>query len=89
MARVKCMAVSKEYGVVTRGKATVEWHDENNIPQYYCRGYLDASTEEPLKTCQICRDFVGSSFIEQDFKEFQERLKSKNRIEDTVVEKGR
>ena len=88
MARVNCMAISKENGVVERGQASIEWYDENNKPQYYCRGYLDASTEEPLKTCQKCRDFLGSSFIEEDFKKFQKRLKTKKRIENIIVDKG-
>lgn len=75
MATVRCLAVSKEDGVTIRGKSTIEWYDENNKPQIYCRGYYDSSTEEPLKTCKDCRDFVHGKECENDFKEFKKRNK--------------
>ena len=70
MSRVVCKAIKLD-GVLTRGKATVEWYDKGK-PQYYCLGYKDSSTNEPLKTCKCCIDFVGGSQIEIDFKKFQE-----------------
>lgn len=72
MSKTNCIAVKKEEGIIRRGEATIEWYDNNNKPQYYCRGYNDSSTEEPLNTCKNCIDFVYGSQIEIDFKKFKE-----------------
>ncbi|MBU5331690.1 hypothetical protein KQI61_05730 [Anaerocolumna aminovalerica] len=57
MAKTICKA--KNLGEVReRGKASLEWHDEDGTPHYYCQGYKDASTEELLPTCRNCRDNV-------------------------------
>ena len=56
MATVRCEA--KKKGVVKRrGKPTIEFHKDGK-PQYYCYGYIDYSTDEPLDECKQCKDFV-------------------------------
>ena len=72
MAKVNCKAINSNEGITIRGKATIEWYDDNNKPQYYCMGYNDASTEEPISACKNCIDFVGGVQIEIDFKKFKE-----------------
>ena len=76
MSKTNCIAVKKEEGITIRGKPTIEWYD-NGKPQYYCMGYKDSSTEEPLNTCKNCIDFVHGSQIEIDFKKFKESNNSK------------
>lgn len=78
MCKQNCKAIKLEEGVSKRGKATIEWYD-NGKPQYYCMGYKDASTEQPLKTCKNCIEFVGGSKIEIDFKKFQEKKLQSNK----------
>ena len=56
MAKTVCKA-KKTGQVKERGKASIEWHDDG-VPQYYCMGYLDASTEELLPVCSSCKDNV-------------------------------
>lgn len=56
MATVTCKA-KKNGEVKRRGKPTVEWYAEEE-PQYYCYGYIDKSTDEPLDKCKQCPDFV-------------------------------
>ncbi len=58
----------------TRGTPSIEWYDENNKPQYYCEGWVDSSTEEPIKECVACPDFVRGEQLEKDFKEYQKRM---------------
>ncbi|WP_428739436.1 hypothetical protein [Sulfurimonas sp.] len=73
MATVICQAV-KNGEVKQRSKASIEWYDENNKPQYYCCGYNDASTEELIDSCKNCPDLVCGEKYENDFKDFQKRL---------------
>lgn len=73
MAKVFCRAVGTEEGITTRGQASIEWYEDGK-PQYYCRGYVDASTEEPLKSCKNCQDFLGGTKIEIDFKKFKDLI---------------
>lgn len=63
MGRVICQA-KKTGRVKHRGKPTIEWYKDGK-PQYYCYGYMDRMTEEPLEVCQNCADFVNN--IEEDF----------------------
>lgn len=56
MATVICKA-KKNGEVKRRGKPTVEWY-AGEEPQYYCYGYIDKSTDEPLDECKQCPDFV-------------------------------
>jgi hypothetical protein len=57
MSKTICKA--KKLGVVReRGKASLEWRDEDGTPHYYCYGYVDKRTEELLNVCKECRDNV-------------------------------
>lgn len=56
MARVICKA--KQNGRVKhRGNPTIEFYKDGK-PQYYCYGYIDAATDEPIEDCKRCKDFV-------------------------------
>lgn len=56
MATVICSAKKKEI-VQRRGKPTIEFYKDGK-PQYYCYGYIDAETDEPIDDCKQCKDFV-------------------------------
>ncbi len=59
MATVICQA--KKKGIVKRrGKPTIEFHKDGK-PQYYCYGYVDYSTDEPIEICKQCKDFVDNA----------------------------
>ncbi len=59
MATVICEA--KKKGIVKRrGKPTIEFYKDEK-PQYYCYGYVDCSTDEPIETCKQCKDFVDNA----------------------------
>jgi hypothetical protein len=69
MATVICKA--KKKGIVKRrGKPTIEFY-KNEKPQYYCYGYIDATTDEPIDDCKRCRDFVERA--QDDLKRYMER----------------
>ena len=69
MATVICAA--KKKGIVRRrGKPTIEFY-KNEKPQYYCYGYIDATTDEPIDDCKRCRDFVERA--QDDLKRYMER----------------
>lgn len=56
MATVICKA--KKKGIVKRrGKPTIEFYRDEK-PQYYCYGYVDYSTDDPIEDCKRCKDFV-------------------------------
>ena len=58
LGKVVCQA--KKTGIVTRrGKPTIEFYKDGK-PQYYCYGYKDMRTDEPLEVCQKCADFVNN-----------------------------
>lgn len=63
MVKTVCKA-QKTGQVKRRGKASVEWRDNDGTPHYYCRGYIDQSTEELLPACSECRDNVN--FAQED-----------------------
>ena len=67
MSRVICKA-KKEGQVKLRGNPTIEFY-KNGKPQYYCYGYRDAMTEEPLEVCKNCADFVDRA--EEDLQRFK------------------
>ena len=67
MGRVICQA-KKTGQVKYRGKPTIEWYKDGK-PQYYCYGYRDAMTEEPLEVCKNCADFVDRA--EEDLQRFK------------------
>lgn len=57
MSKTICRA--KKFGEVKiRGKASLEWRDEDGTPHYYCHGYKDLSNEELLPVCRECKDNV-------------------------------
>lgn len=56
MAKTVCKA--KKQGIVSsRGEPSIEW-DKDGIPQYYCYGYIDKTTDELLEVCKSCIDHV-------------------------------
>lgn len=56
MATVTCKA--KKKGIVKRrSKPTIEFYKDEK-PQYYCYGYIDSETDEPLDECKQCLDFI-------------------------------
>ena len=57
MAKTVCKA-KKTGQVKERGKASIEWRDEDGKPSYYCFGYTDASTDDLLPICRECGDNV-------------------------------
>ena len=69
MATVICKA--KKKGIVKRrGKPTIEFYRDEK-PQYYCYGYIDSETDEPLEDCKRCKDFVD--FAQEDLGRYMER----------------
>ena len=58
MAKTICKAV-KTGEVRQRGKSSVEWHDKDGNPKYYCLGYADQMTDEVLPVCRECIDHVS------------------------------
>ena len=58
MSKVRCILAKSK--VKRRGQATVEWY-KDGVPQYYCYGYIDKMTDEPLSECKECRDYVGKA----------------------------
>jgi hypothetical protein len=54
---MSCQAVKKGE-VKQKGKPSIEYHDTNGKPVYYCHGYIDCGTEELIKTCANCRKNV-------------------------------
>lgn len=74
MSKIVCRA-RKTGQVKRRGKASIEWLDDNDKAQYYCFGYIDWSTEELLDVCKECRDNV--IFAQEDLDNY---LKTKSRI---------
>ena len=64
MAKTVCKAL-KTRQVKLRGKASLEWHDGDGTPHYYCYGYTDQRTEELLPVCRECRDNV--IYAQEDF----------------------
>ena len=54
-----------------KGKPTTEFFKDGK-PQIYCYGWIDAMTDEPLKECKNCADWVNGEQCEKDF---SERLK--------------
>lgn len=66
MAVTVCKA-KKTGQVKERGKASIEWRDEDETPHYYCYGYTDASTEDLLPVCRECRDNV--IFAQEDLEQ--------------------
>lgn len=56
MAKTICEAL-KTGQVKRRGRPTIEWF-KDGIPQYYCYGWANLMTDEPLEVCKNCPDFV-------------------------------
>ena len=38
-------------------------------PQYYCYGYIDSMTDEPLEECVNCKKWVDGEQCEKDYEE--------------------
>lgn len=67
MARVKCK-------LPKHGKLSIEWHDKDGKPQYYCYGYINRMTDKPLEECQHCRDFVNRA--QNDLEEYNVKYRN-------------
>jgi hypothetical protein len=57
MSKIICKA-KKTGEVKERGKASIEWRDDDGKPQYYCYGYINQMTDELLDVCRGCKDNV-------------------------------
>ena len=69
MAKTVCEA--KKSGIVKyRGKAGIEWY-KDGVPQYYCYGYIDRMTDEPLEICRNCVDHTDHA--QADLNEWNSR----------------
>lgn len=74
MATVTCKA--KKKGIVKRrGKPTIEFYKDEK-PQYYCYGYIDSETDEPLEDCKRCKDFVDQA--QEDLEKYIERCRNED-----------
>lgn len=72
----RCTLVRK--GIVkTKGKPTIEFYKDGK-PQYYCYGYFDSMTDEPLEECVNCQKWVDGEQCEKDYEEEIARRKRKN-----------
>lgn len=66
---------AKQKGEVnSRGRASIEFHDANGKPVYYCMGYIDKMTDELIETCAECRQNVR--YAQEDL----ERLKKEGKL---------
>lgn len=54
---MSCQAV-KNGEVKKKGKPSIEYHDDNEKPVYYCYGWFDYGTEDLIETCSKCRKNV-------------------------------
>lgn len=54
---MSCQAV-KNGEVKRKGKPSIEYHDDNGKPVYYCYGWIDYSTEDLIATCSQCKKNV-------------------------------
>jgi hypothetical protein len=54
---MSCQAV-KNGEVKIKSKASIEYHDNNGKPVYYCYGYIDNGTEDLIETCSKCEKNV-------------------------------
>lgn len=50
---MSCQAV-KNGEVKRKGKPSIEYHDDNGKPVYYCYGWIDGDTEVLRETCSNC-----------------------------------
>lgn len=51
--------------VSRRGNPSIEWYKDDN-PQYYCYGYIDKITDDPLPECIACPDHVDKAQVDLD-----------------------
>lgn len=54
---MSCQAV-KNGEVKRKGKPSIEYHDDNGKPVYYCYGWIDHGTEDLIGTCSKCKKNV-------------------------------
>ena len=72
MATIICKA--KQKGIVKRrGKSTIEFYKDEK-PQYYCYGYIDFSTDEPLEDCKLCKNLVDHA--QEDLERYMEESRN-------------
>lgn len=64
---MSCQAV-KNGEVKRKGKPSIEYHDDNRKPVYYCYGYIDCGTEDLIPTCANCRKNTRYAQIDLDLK---------------------
>ena len=82
MAKTICKA-KKTGQVPSRGKPSVEWH-KDGVPQYYCYGYVDKTTDELLEVCQQCPDQVYKA--QEDLDKWNKEQEKKNGKADKKLE---
>lgn len=56
-SKVRCKAKKLSH-IKRKGKPSIEWHDREGNPQYYCCGYVDFMTEELMDVCFQCKNNV-------------------------------
>lgn len=66
--KTKCELV-KCHVVKRRGRASIEFYDDDGDPQYYCEGYND--DDYPSMICRNCPDFVDRA--NEDIEEMNAR----------------
>lgn len=66
--KISCPAVKRRQAK-RRGKASIEFYDNDGDPQYYCMGWIDMATDELLETCRNCPDHVENA--QKDLEEIQ------------------
>jgi hypothetical protein len=54
---MSCQAVKKGEAK-SKGKPSIEYHDDNGKPVYYCYGWVDCSTESLIESCLKCKKNV-------------------------------
>ena len=58
------------------------WKD--GVPQIYCLGFVNNSTDEPLEECKQCKDFADGEQLEIDFEEEWNRRTSDETEKDVI-----
>ena len=55
-----------KFGKWEKGRVTTAFYIDGK-PQIYCYGIYDAMTDEPLKECKSCKEFLYGEQIEKDW----------------------
>lgn len=67
---MSCLAkANPKNEIKEKGRASIEWYDNNNKPQYYCYGYYDRRTDELIEECRKCRKHVN--YAQEDLENYR------------------